>query len=90
MRQGHDKRKGFLMKMEIREPIQPIDVLGSLEVTSLNLEDRKREVYLDGKRVPKALETIILTGLDAMTQEYAQALLAQMETEGFDLDTTGR
>ena len=65
------------MKLEIRENIETINVLGTLgEKPS---EPRKREVYLDGKRVPEGLETIILTGLDAMTLSYARELIEQME-----------
>jgi hypothetical protein len=51
------------MELEIRNKIVPLDVLGNLDIAT---EEPPQEVYLDGKRVPKGLEEIILAGLDAL------------------------
>lgn len=65
------------MKLEIKAKQEPITVLGQFDPVELNLPER--EVFLDGKRVPKTLETIILAGLDTLGDRYLDELEEEMK-----------
>lgn len=56
------------MKIEIRLQQKPIDIFGIHDPEELF--NHKREVYLDGNRMPPALEDIFLLGLDTATEQY--------------------
>lgn len=69
------------MKMDIRQEIEPIDVLGRLE--PVELTSNKLQVYLDDKRVPPTLEKIILTGLHVLMHDYLDDVEAEMKRLGW-------
>lgn len=54
------------MKVEIRQPIKPIDTMGTLEVVEI-AEAENRQVFIHGKRVEKNAEQLILNLLDCLS-----------------------
>jgi hypothetical protein len=61
------------MKLKIEYAMDKIDVLGKSEVLDFH-EVGDRIVYIDNKRVPKALADIILLGLDVATEQHLDSL----------------
>jgi len=67
------------MKLEIKARFEPIQVLGRFEPSEILPPER--EVYIDGKLVPKALAEIILLGLDTATDKYLDMVEEAMKNE---------
>ena len=61
------------MKLEIIVRTPPINVIKKIWHAP-----SEREVYIDGKQMPKPLADIFLLGLDLATEQYAQSLLKEM------------
>ena len=62
------------MKLVIVERLEP--VLNHMNVTKM---EKIREVFIDGVRVPEALEIIVLAGIDGMDVNFGKKLLKQLE-----------
>lgn len=70
------------MILEIKHVVEPINVLGALELSENPIEER---VYLDGVRVPPALEKIILAGLNSLTADYVEKALKELSRKSYQL-----
>lgn len=64
------------MKLEVKANMNPTDIWGKLEPEDFVF---KRQVYLDGRRLPPSLETVFLTGLDHLGEVYVKAALDEIK-----------
>lgn len=66
------------MKVVIKSICPPINVLGTCDLVEVATPG-VRQVYIDDRRAPPALETIILAGIDSLVCDYALELIQRAE-----------
>lgn len=70
------------MTLSIKVETKPMNIY-SMELVPMYIEEGEREVYIDGQRVPKGLEMVILAGLDSLSRDHFEAIEKMMKTEGW-------
>ena len=58
------------MKLTMKYKLEPIQVLGKLDVVDIGVKNYTREIYIDDKLVPPALADIILLGINVASKQH--------------------
>jgi hypothetical protein len=74
------------VQMTVEQELEPVDILGQFDPINISDLHSARRVYMNGKRLPPALEQIILTGLDTLAGAYLNQVESEMKSIGWSFE----